>query len=681
MKTAEFIDSRLINKIRNHTVIGIDIGSRTGKATLFHDGEWYFTKVGTGFDMQITANELLENLFEQAGIEQKDVEYIVGTGYGRVSMNFGDIPTQMLSEISCHGMGVHYLDADTRTIIDIGGQDSKAIKVDVDTGKVTDFIMNDKCAAGTGRFLEKVASILECPTEKLGSLALKSQKEVEISSQCVVFAESEIISLRASGEKVEDIAAGIHHAAASRVCTLVKRVGLEAGLQFSGGVSDNIGMKKAMEDILGEKIKVLPLDMIYAGALGAAIYAMKYLAIAESSIEIVKNSTHNDFSAVLEEIDKAKESYIAKEDGRKRTAYTCSYTPLELLEAADTRHIRLFKAGDTNEVAKGELKTQSLFCDVIKSCIGLFETKNPLYNSIDRMFTFSTCAGMQMMAQAIDNDYVHTEIFQVPRVADRQGAREEFVSEMRSFQSVLEEYTGNKIPEKLIKEKIHLYNEVKKRLIKISELRKRNRPPIRGEEFLDLVRGYYYLKPEDYIPLLDNIYEKLSGVPDDSSKRTIRLMMIGGIVSEGDRRLVEMIEEEIGARIVVEDHCTGLSSVAKLHDEDGNPIEALANGYLDQAPCARMQPIEKRIEYAVNRAKEYKVDGIIYAYMKFCPCYGIMKTRFVDAFRELHIPVLELAIDYSKSDEGQIKTRLDAYIEVLLDILAEKEAENGRSVV
>lgn len=680
MKTKEFIDKRLVNKLTEHTVIGIDIGSRTGKAVLFHKGEWYFAKVGTGFDMQMTANELLEDLFEQAGIKQGDVEYVVGTGYGRVSMDFGKTPAQMVSEISCHGMGVHFLDADTRTIIDIGGQDSKAIKVDVDTGKVTDFIMNDKCAAGTGRFLEKVAAILEVPTEELGTIALQSRNQVEINSQCVVFAESEIISLRASGESVADIASGIHHAAASRTCTLVKRVGLEPGLQFSGGVSDNIGMRKAMEDILGEKIKILPIDMIYAGCLGAAIYALKYLTIAKSSIEIIKNSARNDFSEVTEAIASAKKSYQAKEDGKKRTAYTCSYTPLELLEAADTRHMRLFQAGNSEEVAKGELKTQSLFCDVIKSCIGLFETKNPLYQSIDRMFTFSTCAGMQMMAQALDNDYVHTEIFQVPRIADREDAREEFVREMRSFRNALEEFTGNVISEDTIKEKIHLYNEVKKRLIRISELRKRNKPPIRGEEFLELVRGYYYLKPEDYIPMLDNIYEKLRAVPDNS-KRTIRLMMIGGIVSEGDRRLIEMIEEDIGARVVVEDHCTGLSSVAKLHDEEGDPVEVLANGYLDQAPCARMQPIEKRIEYAVKRAEEYKVDGIIYAYMKFCPCYGIMKTKFVDAFREIHKPVLELAIDYSKSDEGQIKTRLDAYIEVLLDILAEKEAEDGRAAV
>lgn len=670
-KTKDFIDSRLVKKIGDYTVIGIDIGSRTGKAVLHHKGEWFFTKVGTGFDMQMTANELLENLFEEANISLEDVQYIVGTGYGRVSLRFDTVPHQMLSEISCHAMGVHFLDSDTRTIIDIGGQDSKAIKVDPDTGKVTDFVMNDKCAAGTGRFLEKVAAILGYQTEEIGNVALQAEKKLDISSQCVVFAESEIISLRASGESVADIAAGIHFAAANRTCTLVKRVGLEPGLQFSGGVSDNAGMKKAMEDILGEEIKPLPIDMIYAGALGAAIYAIKFQSVSESSVEMIKDVEKLDLSFLEEKIEAAKESYIKKEDGKKRTAYLCSYTPLELLEAAGTRHIRLFKAGTPDVVAKGEIKTQSIFCDVIKSCIGLFETEDPLYKSIDRMYTFSTCAGMQMMSQAIDNTYVKNEIFQVPRNNDLAGAQKEFSYEMHDFRNKLAEYVGREISDSEIMEKIHLYNEVKKRLIKISELRKRNKPPISGMDFLDLIRGYYYIKPEEYIPILDKLYEQLEKKPDDT-KRAIRLMMMGGIMSEGDRQIVQIIEKEVGARIVVEDHCTGLSAVSTIHQESGDPVDVLADGYLHQAPCARMQPIEKRVDYAVKMAKEYNVDGVVYTYMKFCPCYGIMKTKFIDAFRELHIPVLELANDYSKSDEGQIKTRVDAYIEVLLDLLAEE---------
>lgn len=191
-------------------------------------------------------------------------------------MEFGDTPREILTEISCHAMGSHFLNAGTKTIIDIGGQDSKAIKVDPDNGKVVEFIMNDRCAAGTGRFLEKVAGLLDYSIDELGEEALKSKKNLSISSQCVVFAESEIISLKAKGERREDIAAGIHFAAARRVRNLVNRLGIEPELVFSGGVSNNAGMKYALEQITGYSIKKTKLNMIYAGSLGAAIYAQKY---------------------------------------------------------------------------------------------------------------------------------------------------------------------------------------------------------------------------------------------------------------------------------------------------------------------------------------------------------------------------------------------------------------------
>lgn len=159
------------------------------------------------------------------------------------------------------------------TVIDIGGQDSKAIKVNTYDGKVVDFVMNDKCAAGTGRFLEKVAQILELKLDELGPVAVKSEKPCDISSQCVVFAESEIISLRATGAKKEDIAYGVHLATARRVRNLLRRTGFEPDILFTGGVNNNIGMIKALEQILGEKIVRVKLDTMYAGALSAALTA------------------------------------------------------------------------------------------------------------------------------------------------------------------------------------------------------------------------------------------------------------------------------------------------------------------------------------------------------------------------------------------------------------------------
>ncbi|HWR44947.1 acyl-CoA dehydratase activase [Sporomusa sp.] len=284
-KIVDVVDKKLAGTITNDTVIGIDIGSRTGKAVLLTEGKLYTAITPTAVFTQQTADKLFDKLLKQTGLKQSDIQYIVGTGYGRISLNFGDIPNKIVTEISCHAMGAHVLNANVRSIVDIGGQDSKAIRVDPKNGKVVEFIMNDKCAAGTGRFLEKVAQLLDLTTEELGQEALNATKPSDISSQCVVFAESEVISLKAKGEKRADIAAGIHIATARRIRNLFNRIGLEPDLVFTGGVSNNAGMKKAVEEVLGHAISEVKLDTIYAGALGGAVIAQRNLAAASAEKE------------------------------------------------------------------------------------------------------------------------------------------------------------------------------------------------------------------------------------------------------------------------------------------------------------------------------------------------------------------------------------------------------------
>lgn len=282
----EIIDTELVDTLTEAKVIGLDIGSTTGKAVLIANGRIFTAITPTGVYSQPTADKLLAKLFKQSGLTKSNISYIVGTGYGRVALDFGEVEHKILTEISCHAMGSHYLNSKVKTIIDIGGQDSKAIKVDPKTGKVVEFIMNDKCAAGTGRFLEKVAHLLGITVEELGNEALKADKPADISSQCVVFAESEVISLKAKGITRENIAAGIHLATARRVRNLLNRIGLEADLVFSGGVSNNLGMKKALEDLLGHKISKVKLDTIFAGALGAAVFAQKAVATDVGAVEV-----------------------------------------------------------------------------------------------------------------------------------------------------------------------------------------------------------------------------------------------------------------------------------------------------------------------------------------------------------------------------------------------------------
>jgi len=279
-KIIEVLDKKLVGHITDDRVIGIDIGSRTGKAVLLTDGKIYTSITPTAVFTQQTADKLFKDLLKQSGLTIDDIKYIVGTGYGRISLEFGNVQNKIVTEISCHAMGAHYLNSKVQSIVDIGGQDSKAIRVDPKTGKVVEFIMNDKCAAGTGRFLEKTAQMLELTTEELGKEALKATKPSDISSQCVVFAESEIISLKAKGATRADIAAGIHIATARRVRNLFNRIGLEADLVFTGGVSNNAGMKKALEEVLGHTISEVKLNAIYAGALGAAVIAQSSVATA-----------------------------------------------------------------------------------------------------------------------------------------------------------------------------------------------------------------------------------------------------------------------------------------------------------------------------------------------------------------------------------------------------------------
>lgn len=218
--------------------------------------------LGTGTTGPATA---LENVFAGTGLSVKDMDYIVATGYGRMKCDFAN---EQVSELSCHAKGVHFLLPDVRTIIDIGGQDAKAIRVDR-SGNLENFQMNDKCAAGTGRFLEVMAKVLNVDINDLGPISEQAQKPVKISNTCTVFAESEVISHLSSGEDIADIAAGIHNSVAQRVAGMAGRIGLEPQFAISGGVALNVGVVHALSRELGNEVAVHPLCQL-AGALGAA---------------------------------------------------------------------------------------------------------------------------------------------------------------------------------------------------------------------------------------------------------------------------------------------------------------------------------------------------------------------------------------------------------------------------
>jgi len=254
-------------------VAGVDSGALTTKAVILGDGKVLSHEIMlTG--MGGKAYEVVEMALSKADLSTDDLAFVVATGYGRINVPFA---AKQVTEITCHGRGAHFLIPTARMIIDVGGQDSKVIRLN-DQGNVIDFAMNDKCAAGSGRFLEVMAHALEIDLEEMGKLSLISKKTVEISSTCTVFAESEVISHIASGIPKEDIIAGIHRAIASRVAGLffskVRRKVEQDSVVMTGGVAKNIGMIKSLEEEIGIRIIVPPKPQI-VGALGAALIAQE----------------------------------------------------------------------------------------------------------------------------------------------------------------------------------------------------------------------------------------------------------------------------------------------------------------------------------------------------------------------------------------------------------------------
>ncbi|MCR5665676.1 MAG: acyl-CoA dehydratase activase [Eubacterium sp.] len=253
-------------------VLGIDSGSTSTNAVILDEKQnivaSYVTR--TGAKATDSALHALEEVLALAHLKREDLSRIISTGYGRVSLPFAD---ETITEITCHGKGAFFLNPSIRTILDIGGQDSKAIRLN-DSGDVIDFVMNDKCAAGTGRFLEMMARSLEIDLPSLGRLSLTSKEKLTISSMCSVFAESEVISLIAQNKETADIARGVVRSIASKSISLIKRVNPAPGYMMTGGVAQNEGVVLELEEQLGEQI-FLPESPEIVGALGAALIGLE----------------------------------------------------------------------------------------------------------------------------------------------------------------------------------------------------------------------------------------------------------------------------------------------------------------------------------------------------------------------------------------------------------------------
>ena len=254
-------------------VAGCDIGSLTAKAVIMENGKTLSDAV-----MRVktrpaeSATEIMQMALDKAGLTANDISYVVGTGYGREHIPFVD---QVESEISCHAKSAWRIMPSVRMVIDIGGQDAKATRMD-DNGNVARYIYNDKCASGTGRFLEVMAEAMEIPLSEMGAIGAKSTEKLRISNQCVIFAETEVVSLINEGKEIPDIVNALHHAMAKRVAALARSIEVKEDVVMTGGVAKNIGVVSTLEKMIGKRIKkARKADPQIAGAIGAALLSME----------------------------------------------------------------------------------------------------------------------------------------------------------------------------------------------------------------------------------------------------------------------------------------------------------------------------------------------------------------------------------------------------------------------
>ena len=266
---------------------GVDVGSTQTKAVVIDETKRIVGRalIDTGANVMRAAQSAFQEALADGKLREEEVEYIVGTGYGRYKVTFGN--TQV-TEISCHGRGSVQMFPNTRTVVDMGGQDTKAIRV-APSGEIIDFCMNDKCAAGTGRFLGAASSALDIPLDQLGPTALKGERPVKISTTCTVFAESEVLSWLGKGKKIEDILLGVHQSIASRSVSLLRRVGIEDEVTFTGGVAKNLAMVEALNERLGLTVNVSE-ESHYMGAVGAALFALDRIMASRTPADQIQEA-------------------------------------------------------------------------------------------------------------------------------------------------------------------------------------------------------------------------------------------------------------------------------------------------------------------------------------------------------------------------------------------------------
>jgi predicted CoA-substrate-specific enzyme activase len=690
-------------------VLGLDLGSRAAKAVLFDPASGRVAAVAvrdSSPDQAADAGNLLATILAGAGAERSDLRRIVVTGYGRLQAGFAD---ETATEIACHARGVAAVQPGVRTVIDIGGQDSKAILLDED-GRVRDFAMNDRCAAGSGRFLEVVARILGTDVDGLSELARAAEAESEISSMCVVFAESEVIGMLARGFPRGAIAAGVVRSIARRVAGLAERVGVRPPVAFTGGVALSAAMAAALGRELRDRL-VIPPDPRVTGALGAALIAAHKAGYeralregAEPALVIPAASCPDSElptsaaspcatapyapspcepspcaaspcsseedepdvrSAFLHKV-RAMERFdrmvseateygrAEKARGRKIISIFCEFTPREIILAAGA--VPVCACGGSHRTAMAaERDLPAGLCPLIKSSYGFaLEKANPLFEMSDLVVAETTCDGKKKMFELLAS---HKPLFvlELPQKPDDGKGLRRWREEIESLIRRLEELTGNRITEVALKDAIRLMNRERRLRRAVARLAGRG---LTGREVLEaksLIAGI----PED-LAAYERILAEAALLTPEPDVRP-RVLMTGVPMVHGAEKVLDILESA-GATVVAQESCTGLKPIEEDIAEDGDPVDAIARKYFG-LPCSCMTPNAGRLNLLDRLIEEFKPDGVVDLVWQSCLTYDVESEVVRRHLEKRHgLPCLKIVTDYSPSDAQQIRLRVESFL-------------------
>jgi len=612
--------------------IGIDIGSMSANGILLNDKKEIVSLViiATGASSKKAAAKTFEQILSENKLTESDIDYIVATGYGRIKVPFAN---EVVTEITCHAKGANYYFPEARTIIDIGGQDSKVIKVD-GKGNVLDFVMNDKCAAGTGRFLEVMARTLEIELDEMGELSLSGKDCVSVSSLCTVFAESEVVSLIGADHKTADICKGLHVSIAKRITAQVKRVGLAEKVAMTGGVAKNIGVVKELENNLNCHLEISEEPQIN-GALGAAIIALEKAKAkkARPDVSVIAKENVQNESSVSE--------FSIEDNSLPKMGYFCSYTPVEIIRAAGFHPVRI-KGTEKDPCSANEVLCGNI-CPYIKAVTD--KKMSGELEDFKGMVFVNSCDGMKRMYDAWtkmdEGKKSFTYILDIPKNTD-DAAVYYYANLLKKFKERMESYFTLKIRQDDINQSIVTYNAVREKVRQYLQKYWNGYFAQSGYEMFSLLKKGANAVPEKFNAYLTQVMKQKAHVKDTSE---VPRLFIWGSIMENEK--IMKIIEDAGAKVVAEDLCNGSRYFDVEVSITDDPIFSLAKRYIKRNPCSRMANVLERINRALTVIQEKSIHASIYHTLKFCDHNLLDYPMIKKTFQEKNIPLRHLNCDYS----------------------------------